>query len=148
MIAPTNFDISLMHYSETSGDVKNLLDFTHRNIGDLRQFKNEKLHRAKQVIETVHASLRERKGIKEELLNLKAIDTHIPKPMRSKFLDMPGHGSIVQEVRELNSAFVPFLEFLVCYKSDFGLALQRMIESYNLILLMQFEGLQTTESEV
>ena len=86
MIAPTNFDISLMNYSEGTGDIKNLLDFTHKNIGDLRVFKNEKLQRSKQIVEAIHASLRERKGIKEELLNLKAIETHIPKPMRAKFL--------------------------------------------------------------
>lgn len=95
MIAPTNFDISLMRYSEATGDVKSLLDFTQRNIGDLRTFKNEKLQRSKQIVEAMHASLRERKGIKEELLNLKAIETHIPKPMRSKFLALPGHGTLV-----------------------------------------------------
>ena len=52
----------------------------------------------------------------------------------------------MQELSKLNSAFIPMLEFLVCYKSEFGLALQRMIESYNLLMLMQFESLQISES--
>ena len=35
---------------------------------------------------------------------------------------------------------MPVLEYLICYKVEIGLSLQRIVESYNLILLMQFCG--------
>jgi DNA repair exonuclease SbcCD ATPase subunit len=37
---------------------------------------------------------------------------------------------------------------MVCYKSEIGLALQRMVESYNILLLMQFEGFYTEENQL
>jgi len=49
---------------------------------------------------------------------------------------LPGHGSIAHELKTLNTAFVPILHLLVCYKSELGLAMQRMIESYNILMLL------------
>lgn len=122
-LSPTNFEISMMHYSQATGDVKNVFDFSHRNIGDIRAFKNEKLERCKKRIEEAHARLRARKNVRDELLHLKAVEQHIPKHLRPKFFDLPGHGSIAHELSALNSSFVPILNLLVCYKSELGLAL-------------------------
>lgn len=38
------------------------------------------------------------------------------------------------------------MEYLCCYKSELGLCLQRMIEAYNLIFVMQFEGYYKNEN--
>ena len=35
---------------------------------------------------------------------------------------------------------MPILDYLICFKSELGLCLQRMVESYNLIVLAQFKG--------
>ena len=43
---------------------------------------------------------------------------------------------------------MPILNYMVCYKSEIGLALQRMVESYNILLLMQFEGFYTEENQL
>ena len=51
-------------------------------------------------------------------------------------MQMPHHGAILRDITDLNASFVPVLDFLTCYKSEFGLMLQRMIESYNFLLLM------------
>jgi hypothetical protein len=40
------------------------------------------------------------------------------------------------------------LNYLVCYKSEYGLALQRMIESYNILLVLQFEGFHLEERAI
>jgi hypothetical protein len=53
---------------------------------------------------------------------------------------MPHHGPLLRDLQDLNAAFIPVLDFLCCYKTEFGVMLQRMIESYNIILLMQFDG--------
>ena len=66
--------------------------------------------------------------------------------MRDKFFNLPGHGRIVHELQALNSSFVPILNYLICYKSEIGLALQRMVESYNILLLLQLEGFYTDEN--
>ena len=41
---------------------------------------------------------------------------------------------------------MPILDYLILFKSDLGLSLQRMIEAYNIIIMMQFEGFFTTEN--
>jgi|688.fasta_scaffold601064_2 hypothetical protein len=37
---------------------------------------------------------------------------------------------------------------MVCYKSELGLALQRMIESYNILILLQFEGFYADDHNI
>jgi len=53
---------------------------------------------------------------------------------------------MLPKLHALNGAFVPVLDYLTCYKSEIGLCLQRMVESYNLLILQQFEGFFTTEN--
>ena len=68
--------------------------------------------------------------------------------MRFQFFNLPGHGNILNELLALNTSFVPILNYMVCYKSEIGLALQRMIESYNILILLQFEGFYTDENQL
>ena len=67
-IMPTNYELELMNYQNETGEVKSLFDFTSKNIGDLKSFKIGKLQQCKQRIEEVHATLRRRKGLGDELL--------------------------------------------------------------------------------
>lgn len=46
----------------------------------------------------------------------------------------------------LNACFVPVLDYLICFKSELGLCLQRMIESYNLVIMAQFKGYYNSEN--
>lgn len=55
-------------------------------------------------------------------------------------MSMPHHGPLLRDLQDLNASFIPVLDFLCSYKTEFGVMLQRMIEAYNIILLMQFEG--------
>ena len=43
---------------------------------------------------------------------------------------------------------MPILNYMVCYKSEIGLALQRMIESYNILILLQFEGFYADDHHI
>jgi hypothetical protein len=38
------------------------------------------------------------------------------------------------------------LDYNICYKPELGLCLQRMIESYNLVILDQFQGYYRNDS--
>lgn len=38
------------------------------------------------------------------------------------------------------------LDYLICFKSELGLCLQRMIESYNLVIMAQFKGYYNSEN--
>ena len=53
---------------------------------------------------------------------------------------MPHHCDILYDLTFLNNAFLPVLDYLVCYKSEVGLMCQRLVESCNILLLDQFEG--------
>jgi len=46
----------------------------------------------------------------------------------------------------LNACFIPILDYLLLYKSEIGQTLQRMVESYNILIMMQFESYFTTEN--
>ena len=45
---PTNLELEMIKYSEATGDVKSIFDFTQKNIGDLKAFKVGKLVSCKQ----------------------------------------------------------------------------------------------------
>ena len=59
---------------------------------------------------------------------------------------MPIHKDILQDLTQMNLSFLPILDYLICYKSELGLSLQRMIENYNMLLLNQFEGYYKNEN--
>lgn len=59
---------------------------------------------------------------------------------------MPLHSIILRDLKLLNAAFLPVLDYNISYKPELGLCLQRMIEAYNLLLLDQFSGYYKIES--
>ena len=85
-------------------------------------------------------------GLEADLINLNSLQSHLPKYMRESFLNIRQHGPLIGHLNTLNACFVPLLEYLVLYKSEVGLSLQRMVEAYNILILMQFESYVTTEN--
>ena len=105
-----------------------------------------KINKSKDVIEYLHGNLKDNFGLSDELINLLHLDQHLPPQMQEAFLNNPIHGNLLTPLLQLNEQFIPVLEQLVCYKSDMGLLLQRMVESYNLLILMQFTGFYNIEN--
>ena len=66
--------------------------------------------------------------------------------MRESFLNLPMHSPLLGYLSTLNASFVPVLDYLICFKSELGLCLQRMVESYNMILMAQFRGYYESEN--
>ena len=66
--------------------------------------------------------------------------------MREDFLNLSTHSPLLGYLSTLNASFVPVLDFLICFKSELGLCLQRMVESYNMIVMAQFEGYYNSEN--
>ena len=75
-----------------------------------------------------------------------SLEKHLPPHMRADFLNTPTHSPLLGYLATLNACFVPVLDYLICFKSELGLCLQRMIESYNLILMAQFRGYFESEN--
>ena len=74
------------------------------------------------------------------MLNLHALEQHLPMNMRDDFLNIESHSPLLGQLSTLNASFMPILDYLICFKSELGLSLQRMVEAFNLILLAQFKG--------
>jgi len=66
--------------------------------------------------------------------------------MREDFLNLSTHSPLLGQLSTLNACFVPVLDYLICFKSELGLCLQRMVESYNMILMAQFKGYFNSEN--
>ena len=94
----------------------------------------------------IHSQLKIEQGLTDDLLNLHAIDCHFPQHMREEFLNLPTHSPLLGQLSTLNACFVPVLDYLICFKSELGLCLQRMVESYNMILMAQFKGYFNSEN--
>lgn len=116
------------------------------NMSDVKQFKSVQLNHAKPIIEQIHSNLRHRRQIQSELLQLDKIQSHLPTKLQHLFLSMPHHKTILADLTTLNKEFLPVLDYLVCFKSELGQLLQRLVESYNMILLDQFEGYYKNEN--
>lgn len=123
-----------------------LKNFKAINIQDLKLFKMSKIGDAKERIEHVHRQLKQEQGLGNQLINLHALEQHLPCSMRENFLNIDEHTPMLGCLATLNATFVPVLDYLISFKSELGLCLQRMIESYNLILLAQFKNYQKTEN--
>ena len=143
---PSNFELAAhMHGFDPrhDGTVK---DFQARNIGNLKSFKTTKIANSKEQIEIIHSQLRQEHGMEEELLNVHALEQHLHPSMREDFLNISGHNPLLGYLSTLNASFVPVLDYLICFKSELGLCLQRLVESYNLIFLSQFQGYNKNEN--
>ena len=55
--------------------------------------------------------------------------------IRENFLNLPTHDPLLGQLSALNASFVPVLDYMISFKSELGLCLQRLVESYNMILL-------------
>jgi hypothetical protein len=60
---------------------------------------------------------------------------------------MPGHAELLDDAHALNRSFMPMLDSLVCYKSELAMAMQRVVESFNMLLLEQFESYYRNENK-
>ena len=59
---------------------------------------------------------------------------------------MPIHSEILPEICQLNSQFVPVLNYIQTYKPELGYLLQRLVESYNMIFIGQFDAYYKNEN--
>ena len=55
--------------------------------------------------------------------------------IRENFLNLPAHDPLLGHLSALNASFVPVLDYMISFKSELGLCLQRLVESYNMIFL-------------
>ena len=66
--------------------------------------------------------------------------------MRDAFLNLPLHSPLLGQLSTLNASFVPVLDYLISFKSELGLCLQRLVESYNMLMLAQFKGYHNADN--
>ena len=128
------------------GEPVDIRDFSTRNIGDLKNFKVKTLDHSKSLIESVHSRLRSTRNIQSNLLHLDNITAHLQPRLAKTFEAMPHHCDVLEDLTALQRALLPILDYLVCYKPELGLCLQRQIECYNLLALDQFEGYYKNEN--
>lgn len=147
MSLPSNVEIKLQAAQKATGKLVDVRDYSLQNLGDLKAFKSKKLEGCKTVIEFMHARLRNQRRIKSELFRLDDLAVHLKPRLQGLFREMPIHSEVLEDLTQLNNAFLPILDFLVCYKAELGLSLQRLVEAYNLVLLNQFEGYYRNEDE-
>ena len=60
---------------------------------------------------------------------------------------MPHHKEILHDLKILNKSFVNVLDYMIAFKPEIGLSLQRMIEAYNMLLIDQFVGYYSNQED-
>ena len=60
---------------------------------------------------------------------------------------MPHHKEILHDLKLLNTSFVNVLDYMIAFKPEIGLSLQRMIEAYNMLLIDQFVGYYSNQED-
>jgi hypothetical protein len=73
-------------------------------------------------------------------LQLERIYAHLPDKLQSLFKEMPIHSKILPEITRLNEQFIPVMNYVATYKPELGYLFQRLVESYNMIFIGQFEA--------
>ena len=81
-----------------------------------------------------------------DLVQLDALEYHLPDRLKAIFLNLPLHTGILKDLKLLNGGFLPILDYTIAFKPELGLALQRLVESYNLLMLDQFTAYYKVET--
>ena len=55
------------------------------------------------------------------------------------------HSQNARDFSLLNQAFLPVLDYMIAFKPELGLTLQRLVESYSLLVLDQFTAFYKIE---
>ena len=55
------------------------------------------------------------------------------------------HSQNARDFSLLNQAFLPVLDYMIAFKPELGLTLQRMVEAYSLLVLDQFTAFYKIE---
>ena len=94
----------------------------------------------------MHAGLREKRKLLGDIIDLASVETHLTGHQRQVFHTIENHKSALQSLKAVNVAFLPVLDYTISFKPELGMCLQRLVESYNLILLDQFQAYYQHES--
>ena len=121
---------ALDHYASMSSQHKN------PNINQIQQTKRAKQEHCRDKINMIYEKLRIKKGLGTEMMDLGQIQNHLPKKLKDIFIKTNNHAQILMDMNILNNAFCDILEQVCCYKLELGLTTQKMIESYNILMLM------------
>ena len=122
-IEGSNFELNAHMSGLAVGSELAYRDILKKNMGDVKSFRLGKMQSGKEQIEYVHSDLKRRKGLAEELLNLHALPSHLPKHSREAFLNIHKQGPLLGHLHTLNACFIPVLDYLILYKSEIGLTL-------------------------
>jgi transcription elongation factor GreA-like protein len=71
----------------------------------------------------MHAKLRKEINHENDYIDLTALDKCLPTNLRDKFKQLTQVEDVYRKISDLNKAFVPVLDHLVCFKSELGLCL-------------------------
>ncbi len=96
-------------------------EFTQKNVNDIKLFKQHKIEASKNAIDEIHTRLKKGRGLTNDLINLEAIQSHLPVRLQEQFLSLPVHSHMIEHIKSLNMSFLDILDFMVCYKPELGM---------------------------
>ena len=122
--SPTNYDINRHIQSQRFHQQISVQEIAQRNIGNLKDFKVSQLEQSKLIIETVHTKLKTKMLAMQggDLINLQELENHLPHRLKQIFTGMPLHSSLLKDLKQLNQAFLPILDYTISFKPELGLA--------------------------
>ena len=144
---PSNMDFKRARRYETISGATPFKEFTQKNVNDVKLFKQHKIESSKNAIDEIHTRLKKGRGLTNDVINLEAIQSHLPVRLQEQFLNMPVHSHMIDHIRSLNLSFLDILDFIACYKPELALCFQRLVESYNIVILNQFQGYYKNEGK-
>ena len=62
----------------------------------------QKLESAKSIVDTIHDRLKRKRGIKNQMVNLDKLHTHLPKKLQRKFMTSAHHDKSLENILTLN----------------------------------------------
>ena len=67
--------------------------------------------------------------------------------IRNRFLEIPMHQQITEEINFVNQAGIEIFDQVSCYRVELGQTLQQLLECFSVIFLKQYEVFNMTENE-
>ncbi|CDW81151.1 UNKNOWN [Stylonychia lemnae] len=124
----------------------NIVDFIKRNLNIGKQQKNMDFERHKELINKVYNKIKKRKDYGLDVKNLFNIQSCLNPKLKHHYLSNQGFFQIFTEANVLNQTFLQIIDQVSCYRVELGILLQKLVESYNSIILQQFEEFYRSEN--
>ena len=120
-----------------------IYDHVKHNISEQKAQQRSVMTQSRSHIDSIYKTLQVKSHTGGEILPLENLMT---ETIRTRFLSIPIHQQITEEINFVNQASAQIMEQVTLYRVELGTTLQQIIEIFSVLFVKQFDVFNQTEN--